>query len=183
MGFTLSPGRCEEIKRTVVDTFAKYNVVCVPISGFEMASKMGVTIIPYSAKSEVAQKLMRKESEDGFSVETKDRKLYIFYNDEMGYGRTNHTIMHEIAHIVLDHSEGSELAEAEARFFAKYALAPPPLIKKLNLLTPEQIADIFDISHQAAEYAYQYYQKWLRFGSSCYTDYEQHMLYLFRDVC
>lgn len=44
--------------------------------------------------------------------------------------------MHEIGHIVLDHSEGSELAEVEARFFAKYALAPPPLIHKLRLQNP-----------------------------------------------
>ena len=90
--------------------------------------------------------------------------------------------MHEIGHIVLDHSEGSELAEVEARFFAKYALAPPPLIHKLRLQNPVQIADIFDISQEAARYAYQYYQKWLQFGSSQYTEYENRMLRLFKDV-
>ena len=33
------------------------------------------------------------------------------------------TILHEIAHCVLDHQEGTEIEEAEAKFFAKYALA------------------------------------------------------------
>ena len=42
--------------------------------------------------------------------------------------RIRFTIMHEIGHIVLDHTEHSDLAESEANFFAKYALAPPPLV-------------------------------------------------------
>ena len=50
-----------------------------------------------------------------------------------GYGRINNTIMHEIGHIVLDHSEDSELAEKEVKFFAKYALVPPVLVHKLKL--------------------------------------------------
>ena len=45
----LSSRRCEEIKKIVVKMFVKYGVCCVPINGFEIASKMGVTVIPYSA--------------------------------------------------------------------------------------------------------------------------------------
>ena len=66
--------------------------------------------------------------------------------------------MHEIGHIVLDHSEDSELAEKEVKFFAKYALAPPVLIHKLKLDNPESIAQTFEISYEAACYAYSYYQ-------------------------
>ena len=80
--------------------------------------------------------------------------------------------MHEIGHIVLDHSEDSELAEAEVKFFAKYALAPPVLIHKLRLTNPAEIADSFQISYEAAEYAYNYYQKWLIYGDVDLTDYE-----------
>lgn len=182
MGIQLSGARCEEIKRTVVSFFEKYDVACVPISGFEIAVKMGVSVVPYSAKPESTQRLMLKESKDGFTAEDEKGNLFIFYNEKKGYGRINNTIMHEIGHIVLDHSEGSELAEVEARFFAKYALAPPPLIHKLRLQNPMQIADVFDISQEAARYAYQYYQKWLQFGSSQYTEYENRMLRLFKEV-
>ena len=104
--------------------FVKYGVSCVPINGFEIAQKMGVKIISYSAISESKRWLLIKKSEDGFSVEKTDGQWYIFYNDEKDYGCVNHTIMHEIGHIVLDHSEDSELAEKEVKFFAKYALAP-----------------------------------------------------------
>lgn len=60
--------------------------------------------------------------------------------------------MHEIGHIVLDHSEDSELAEKEVKFFAKYALVPPVLVHKLKLDNPMDIIDIFDVSFEAACY-------------------------------
>lgn len=95
------------------------------------------------------------------------------------YGRINNTIMHEIGHIVLDHSEDSELAEKEVRFFAKYALVPPVLVHKLKLNDPYDIADVFDVSFEAACYALSYYRKWLQYGSNYYTDYEVKLLHLF----
>ncbi len=90
--------------------------------------------------------------------------------------------MHEIGHIVLDHSEDSELAEKEVKFFAKYALVPPVLVHKLKLDNPMDIADIFEVSFEAACYAYSYYQKWLQYGSSEYTKYELTLLSLFQNI-
>lgn len=179
MAIQLSNRRYEEIKRIVVRMFVKYGVSCVPINGFEIAHKMGVKVIPYSAYPQSKHWLLIKKSEDGFSVEKTNGQWYIFYNDEKDYGRVNHTIMHEIGHIVLDHTEDSELAEKEVKFFAKYALAPPVLIHKLKLDSPERIAQTFEISHEAACYAYGYYQKWLRFGARDYTAYECQLLRLF----
>ena len=90
--------------------------------------------------------------------------------------------MHEIGHIVLDHSEDSELAEKEVKFFAKFALAPPVLIHEMELDSVEEIARTFEISYEAAGYAYSYYQKWLRYGEPDYTDYEITMLELFKQA-
>lgn len=177
----LSNERYEEIKQTVVKMFEEYGVSCVPINGFEIANKMGAKVIPYSAYPARIRRLMKKYSIDGFSTLRNTGKWYIFYNDdkEHDYGRINNTIMHEIAHIMLDHTEDSELAEAEVRFFAKYALAPPALIHKFKLETAESIADIFEISFEAAGYALSYYQKWLNYGGRDYKDYEIRMLRLF----
>lgn len=69
MGFRLSNNRCEEIKNIVVNTFTKYNIKCVPISGFEIATKLGVTVIPYTAFSPEIQTLLLKQSDDGLSIE------------------------------------------------------------------------------------------------------------------
>ena len=177
----LSNERYEEIKQIVVKMFEEYGVSCVPINGFEIANKMGVKVISYSAYPARTRFLMEKYSADGFSILRDTGEWYIFYNDddEHDYGRINNTIMHEIAHIVLDHTEDSELAEMEVRFFAKYALAPPALIHKLKLETAESIADIFEISFEAAGYALSYYQKWLNYGGQDYKDYEIRMLRLF----
>ena len=179
MAIRLSNQRYEEIKRIVVRMFVKYGVSCVPINGFEIAHKMGIKVIPYSAIAPSKRWPLIKKSEDGFSVEMDNGQWYIFYNDEKDYGRVNHTIMHELGHIVLDHTEDSELAEKEVKFFDKYALAPPVLIHKLKLDDPESIAQIFEISYEAACYAYDYYWKWRRHSYGHYTDYEYRLLWLF----
>ena len=181
MSILLSDNRYEEIKRTVVDTFEKYGVTCVPVNGFEIATRMGVRVIPYSSKDMRKQILLFKKSEDGFCVEKGDGEWLIFYNDCRDYGRINNTLLHEIGHIVLDHSEDSELAEKEVRFFAKYALVPPVLVHKLNLKTAEQIAKVFAVSHEAAVYALEYYKKWL-YHSGMLKEYERRTLLLFREI-
>ena len=162
--------------------FEEHGVSCVPINGFEIAHKMGIKVIPYSAIAPSKRWLLIKKSEDGFSIERTNGQWYLYYNDEKDYGRVNHTIMHEIGHIVLDHTEDSELAEKEVKFFAKYALAPPALIHKLKLNDAESIAQIFENSYEAAGYAYEYYRKWLRRYYGSYTEYEQRLLWLFGQV-
>lgn len=178
MDIKLSDERCEEIKEQVVNLFEKYNINCVPINGFEIANKMGIKVISYSSKGENAKEWCFRESEDGFSV-FKDNKWYIFYNDEKNFGRINNTMLHEIGHIVLDHTEDSELAEKEVKFFAKYALVPPVLVHKLKLTTPEEISETFDVSFEAAYYALVYYNKWLRYSGKYYKPYEEQLLALF----
>ncbi|MBR3628758.1 MAG: ImmA/IrrE family metallo-endopeptidase [Elusimicrobia bacterium] len=180
MSIKLSNKRCEEIKRIVVDMFVKYNVNCIPVNGFEIATKMGIKVLPYSSIKKSKRFLLYKPSKDGFFIEKEKDKFYIFYNDEKGYGRINYTILHEIGHIVLGHLQDSELAEKEVNFFAKYALVPPVLVHKLKLDNPTDISRIFDVSYEEAKYAYSYYQKWLIYGSDFYTDYEFKILELFK---
>ena len=182
MSIKLSDKRYEEIKTIVANTFEKYDIRCVPISGFEIARKMRITCYPYSSIPKNKRHLLLKKSKDGFSLQTSDEKWRIYYNDEHGYGRINNTIMHEIGHIILDHSEDSELAEKEVKFFAKYALAPPILISRLNLKSPSKIASIFNISYEAAIYAYSYYKKWKKCNILPLRSYERKILYLFKSA-
>ena len=183
MGIRLSDARYEEIKRIVVDMFVEHGISCVPISAFEIAYKMGITVIPYSAFPPNKRLLLLKKSMDGFSVELVTGEWRIYYNDGIeNYGRVNNTIMHEIGHIVLDHSEESELAEAEVRFFAKYALVPPPLVRKLGISNYVQIMAAFDVSFEAAKNALNYYNKWMAYGGEHYSDYEVALLNQFDSV-
>ena len=182
MALRLSEQRLEEIKNIVVDMYEKYDISCAPISGFEIATKMGIKVIPYSAYKLKHRYLLWKESNDGFLAEMKSGEYRIFYNDSIDYRRVNNTIMHEIGHVILEHSEDSELAEKEVKFFAKYALAPPVLIHRLKLKTAIEISEVFDISLEAAGYALDYYNKWLKFGKRNYTAYELKTIELFKNA-
>lgn len=63
MGISLTHTRYEEIKQIVVDLFVRYGVSCVPVNGFELAAKMGVTVVPYSAIPESKRWRLFKKSE------------------------------------------------------------------------------------------------------------------------
>lgn len=66
MGISLSHARYEEIKQIVVDLFVKYDVCCVPVNGFELATKMGIKVIPYSAIPESKRWLLLKKARMAF---------------------------------------------------------------------------------------------------------------------
>lgn len=83
----MSNTRYEEIKRIVVDLFARYSVSCVPVNGFELATKIGISIVPYSATTESKRWLLFKKSEDGFCVEKNVGEWFIYYNGQKDYGR------------------------------------------------------------------------------------------------
>lgn len=172
--------RYEELKRIVVETFIRADVRSVPISGFEIATKLGVSILPYSALPEEKRAFAIETDRDGF-VAYDDGKWFILYEDTANCGRINNTIMHEIWHVVLDHKETSAVGEAEAKFCAKYSMAPPVLIYKYKAFSVDDIVEVFDVSYQAACYALKYYKTWLRYGDSEYTEYEKALLDLIKN--
>lgn len=175
----LSNEQYEFIKNEVVSLFEMYDIRCIPINGFEVAQKMQIQLRPYSALSKTKHNAVMSISTDGFYLEDMTGRDIIYYNDNITYERLNMTLLHEIGHCVLDHKGESEIEEAEANFFAKYALAPPPLIHRLADKSPKSIEENFCISYTAAIYAANYYQKWLVYRTNNYTNYEIRLLHLF----
>lgn len=172
----------EYIKGEVCHLFKKLKIKCIPVSGFEIASKMKITLIAFSGLSRKKLYKAYSASADGFYIEY-NGKEYIFYNDiNRSYERQNWTILHEIGHIVLDHTGHSEHEEDEANFFAKFAIAPPVLIHLIGAESPNDIYEHFDISFEAAYYAYDYYKSWkYRYQhTKTLTDYEKEILELSR---
>ena len=172
----------EEIKCEVIHMFIKYDIKCLPISGFEIATKMGIKLIPYSTLSEKKWKAAMQCSEDGFYFSPGNGTEYIYYNDSKSYERQNWTFLHELVHCVLGHHEGMDPdeAEAEANFFAKYAIAPPVLVQRFHPKESEDIEVVFRLSHKAALDTYEYYKKWLIFSGRGYTSYEMDLLNQFK---
>ena len=168
----------EYLKQAVADMFVDYDIKGTPISSFEVAVKIGLYLVPYSALKRDLRLQSIGFSKDGFSVETNDNRWIIYYNDEdMDYSRINQTIMHEVAHYVLGHTTDGEEEEAEAKFFAKYALASPALIHNMSSeKTVENVMESFSIGYQAANIALSNYRKRLRYGKPHYMIYEKQIL-------
>ena len=78
MGIRLSDERYEKIKQIVVRMYEDYDISCVPINGFEIASKMDIKVIPYSAYPEATQRLLLKKSDDGFCLQLDTGEWYIY---------------------------------------------------------------------------------------------------------
>lgn len=178
--------RYEIIKKRAVKMFLDNDIRCIPIDCFEICQKMCVKLKKYSHLTPEALLKAKNISEDGFCILIEEGpepfvslQWYIFYDDTKSRERIRFTIMHEIGHIVLEHTEHSELAESEANFFAKYSLAPPPLVHKIKPEDYMDISDAFDLSRECAYYAMSFYDKWLRYGNSEYLNYEIELLSLF----
>ncbi len=168
----------EYIKKTVAEMFVFYDIKGIPINSFEVAIKIGLKVVPYSALSDEKRESALNYSLDGFSIEKNHGEWVIFYNDiGRDYHRIIQTIMHEVAHYILGHVEEGEIEEAEAKFFAKYALASPPLIHNMKEeKSVQNIMEYCDIGYQAAKIALENYHSWLCFGPKEYLDYELQIL-------
>lgn len=158
----LDYGTYEYIKSEAANMFLKYNVSQIPINGIDIAKKMGIILIKYSSLNSKKLNAAKQVSEDAFYLEI-DNKEYIYYNENKNSGRMNMNILHEIGHCMLGHGSymKSDLAEAEANFFAKYVIAPPPLVDIFNPKNPEDIRKHFSISYEAACNSFSYYNTWL----------------------
>lgn len=185
----LTNDRYEVIKKSVVKMFVENDIRQIPIDCFEICQKMCIKLRKYSQLTSDALLKAKEISEDGYCMLIKEGpepfvslQWYIFYDDTKSRERIRFTIMHEIGHVVLGHTEHSQLAESEANFFAKYSLAPPPLVHKIK---PEDYMDIskdFDLSQECAYYAMSFYNKWLQYGHSEYLNYESELLSLFDEA-
>lgn len=173
--------RYERIKRKVVALFAKVGERSIPIDPFAMARKLGIHVVAYGSLGGAGEAACLKRAESGFKllVEGFDgtSTWYIYYNDAKPWGHVRFTVLHEIGHIVLEHLQESDIAEAEANFFAKYAIAPPMLV---NLIRPNDymdIADVFELSDEGSLYSWNYYCGWLRISG--FKDYELELKSMF----
>ena len=85
-GKRLCNKRYEEIKFAVVSLYEKYDIHCTPVSGFEIATKMGAKLKPYSTFSTADQNFIRAKFPDGCSW-NENGVSYIAYNDDKKYTR------------------------------------------------------------------------------------------------
>ena len=99
-----------------------------------------------------------------YLLQSNDKQAFIknntiFLNKNLIKTRARFTIAHELGHILLKHNNLEHtihtnigIEEYQANIFARCLLMPAIVLKELNYITPQDIANICDVSLQSAEY-------------------------------
>lgn len=132
-----------------------FNVNSLPVMVSKIAKTSEIAIIKDSVVG------LLKSNKSGITI-CQNRKFYIIYNDTENSRRCRFTIAHELGHIFLGHllintPEYKTFAirkgnESEANVFARDLLAPACVLHELKSFTARNIADLCNISLEAASY-------------------------------
>ena len=100
----ISNKRYEQIKEIVADMYEDLGYTEIPVNVFELCHKLNIKLVKYSSLTKEQKECAMQLSPDGFSLRNNRTMQYeIYYNSEMPAKRITFTIMHEIAHIMLEH--------------------------------------------------------------------------------
>lgn len=130
-----------------------YKVNSLPVKVSRIAKQADITLLRNSAVN------LLSENESGTTLMQYD-KLYIIYADEQSPQRCRFTIAHELGHIFLGHlfkTDGNGFAttddaEHSANVFARDLLAPACVLHELHATNAAAIANLCNISLEAATY-------------------------------
>ena len=137
------------------------NITKFPFDCKKVLKAYGYDCKAYSSLSDKKRKICLGISDDACIMNGT-----IYYNDTRIQGRIPFTLMHELAHILLEHIVKDEIEEDEADYFASCILAPRIMIHHLCLnnkyskVTADDIHEYFDISISASNRALMDYHNW-----------------------
>lgn len=133
MGYKISdPSFYQELKWSVVDAFRQLGYIRLPVEPSELLEAHGIQTLAYqiaydpSTSLDDLMMLCKCPSGISFTIAANGRDFrFIGCNLQESPGRVRFTKLHEAGHLLRGHLQDSELAEIEANFWAKYAIAPP----------------------------------------------------------
>lgn len=148
----------EIINEEILKIYKKCSITQVPINCLQIIETLGIPLIKYSSANEARRKSYHLVSDDSFKF-----KGRIYYNDLSPHiMRQRFSLMHELGHIILNHTGSSLQNEDEADRFSSLILAPRIAIHKMKCQDAQQIHDTFQISYRAANRALADYYDWFR---------------------
>ena len=147
----------EKIIEMVAMVYRECDIIDVPIDCCAIIEALGYDLVPYSCLSRSKRLACRRISEDAFTTGGT-----IYYNDtEAFYTRVRFSLMHELGHLLLQHSDSDTLREQEADTFASWMLAPRVDLELCQKIEVSEVAGRYDISLTAARYIVNTYDVWL----------------------
>lgn len=146
------------IKQMTLKVFSFCKIKSFPIDCFNIIKEYGLEARSYSSLNGELKNYCLMYSDDAFKY-----KNLIYYNDLKPFGRIRFSLMHELGHILLEHQgDQTPAQEQEANFFASNILAPRMAIHYARCKNRTDVAKIFNITNEAAQYAYEDYRRWYR---------------------
>jgi len=143
------------------------NICELPVNVDFICEKMGIPIVPLSTLISITEtySLSSEELQSG-SVMIIDNNAIIFVSEEESIERKRFTIAHELGHYLLKHaqrfedleevkSEKEKIFEREANVFASRLLAPACVLWGCGVNSAIDIADLCQISKEAAQYRWE----------------------------
>lgn len=159
--------RYDELDKAALQIMMDYSDGKFPTDLRRLCAKLRIKLTPYSALG--ASKLSKVKSiassgelSDGFSIllgepDQEGYVAYAYYNDDDGEilsdKRASFTIAHEIKHVVYGERNPSIVQEDEANHFARYLLAPTPLLIVGKYKDPYEIQKRFGLTFTASRHA------------------------------
>jgi Zn-dependent peptidase ImmA (M78 family) len=148
----------DQIKLAVLKVIKKSNIKSFPIDCFKLLDENKFKYRTYSSQSTKKREKCISYSKDAFTL-----KGIVYYNDEMPLGRIRFSLMHELGHKVLHHTdEETPEQEKEADIFASNILAPRMAIHYSKCKNQNDVVKTFNVSQEAAQYAFADYRRWHR---------------------
>ena len=149
------------IDQLILKTYKMCNITSFPFDCKKVLKAYGYDCKAYSSLNDKKRKICLGVSDDACIMNGT-----IYYNDTMLQGRIPFTLMHELAHILLEHRIKDEEEEHEADYMASNLLAPRIMIHQLCLtnkyqkVTADDIHNYFGISISASNIAVMDYHDW-----------------------
>jgi len=153
------------IKRTdlmdcILSAYVECNIQAFPVDCFSIITHYGFRIFSYAElkkQNPRLHELASSYSRDSFTFEG-----IVAYNEKHSACRISFSLMHELGHFILGHTDDSLVNEDEADEFASHFLAPRILIHRYNCRNADQIHDTFGLSYAASNRALTSYREWYR---------------------
>lgn len=135
--------RYYELRNMAWQVLIDTNINALPIDINKILDYYNLQALTYDFKT---------STERGAHATLPTGQTLILYSNTCNVQQARFTIMHELGHILLDHNNFTGSVEKEANSFAARILMPVGVLKKINVLTAEKIADVCNVSLEAAEF-------------------------------
>ncbi len=157
----------DELEKVALRILMDYSNGEFPLDLQRLCEKLRIKLTPYSALeasklSEIRSIAPKDALNDGFSIippkpDCEGYLAYIYFNDDRkvikSIERLSFTIAHEIKHVIFQEKNPTSQEESEADHFARYLLAPTPLLIVGNCEHEYEIQERFGLTMTAASNA------------------------------